>query len=113
MGNVPLEVLFNECLLSRRTFTIEVDYDEVNPTLILLVEAYGAASLPLGIESALAEHKDVIRLAPDGSVFDVIAGDERTVMAIARVVELRIQPQVFDGLEQDGKREEDCQQHQK
>ena len=99
MRNVPLVVLFGELLLSRRTFLIEVNDDEVNPTSVLFVEAYGAASLPLGIESTLAEHENIIGLASDGSVLDVIAGDERAVMAVTRIVEPRIQPQVFGGLQ--------------
>ena len=97
MRNVPRVVLFHEFLLSRRTFPIKVDYDEVNPTLVLLIEAYGAASLPLGIESALAEHENVIRLVPDGAVFEVVAGDEWTVPAVARIIKLRIQAQILCG----------------
>jgi hypothetical protein len=107
MRNVPLVVLFDELLLSRRTLPIEVDYDEVNPALVLLVEAYGAASLPLGIKSTLAEHKNVIGLAPDGPIFNVVAGDERAVLAVARVVESRIQPEVFGGLQVRGHTQSD------
>ena len=83
MWNVAGVVLFDEFLLSRRTFPIEIDDDEVNPTSVLLVKAYGAASLPLGIESTFAEHENVIGLAPDGTVFEVVAGDEGAVLAVA------------------------------
>jgi len=95
--NVPGVVLFEEFLLGRGTFPIEVDDDEVHSIAVLLIEAYGAASLPLGIESALAEHETVIGLAPDGPVLDVIAGDERAVLAIARIVEPLVQTQVVCG----------------
>ena len=94
MRNVPLVVLLDELLLSRRTFPVDVDDDEVDPTSVLLVKTYGAASLPLGIESTLAEHEDIIGLAPDSSVFDVIASDERAVLAVARIVESLVQAQV-------------------
>jgi hypothetical protein len=65
--------------------------------LVLLIKTDGAASLPLGIESTLAEHKNVIGLAPDCSVFDVIACDERAVLAVTRIIKPWIQPQVFRG----------------
>ena len=99
MRNVPGVILFDELLLGRRTFPVEVDDDEVNPTSVLLVKTYGAASLPLGIESALAEHKNVIRLASDGPVLKVIAGNQRPVLAVTRIVKPRIQPQVLGGVQ--------------
>ena len=97
MRNVPLVVLFDKLLLSRRTFPVEVNDDEVHPTSVLLVKAYGAASLPLGIESTLAEHENVIGLASDGPVLEVVAGNERAVLAVTRIVKPRIQPQVLGG----------------
>jgi hypothetical protein len=97
--NVPGVVLFDEFLLSRRTFPIEVDDDEVNPTPVLFVETYGAASLPLGIESTLSEHENVIGLASDGPVLKVIAGNQRPVLAVTRIVKPRIQPQVLGGVQ--------------
>jgi hypothetical protein len=111
VGNVPRVVLFDEFLQRRRTFPIEVDDDEVDPTSVLLVQAYGAASLPLGIESALAEHENVVRFALDDTVFDVVGGDKGAVLAIAGVVESRIDSQVLGGVEQNGKRDEYCQQY--
>lgn len=112
MRNVPQVVLFDELLLSRRTLPIKVDYDEVNPTLVLLVQTNGAASLPLGIKSALAEHENVIRLTPDGAVFEVLAGDKRAVLAVARKIKPRIQPQVFGGAQIGRHTQRGSHQHQ-
>ena len=97
VGNVALVVLLNELLLLGRPFRTQIDDHKMHSSLILLVETDGAASLPLGIESALAEHEHVIGLAPDGTVFEVVAGDEGAVLAVARIVKPRIQPQVFGG----------------
>jgi hypothetical protein len=60
-------------LLLGRPLLVQVDDDKLHFSLVLLVETHGAASLPLGIESTLAEHKNVIRLALQGSVSDMVA----------------------------------------
>ena len=82
MRDVALIILFDELLLFRRALLVEVDDNEVYLASVFLVQAYGAASLPLRIESALAEHEDVIRLAMDRALLNVIAGNQRAVLAV-------------------------------
>ena len=83
MGDVTPVVLLDELLLGGRALQVQIDDDEVHPAAILLIEIYRAASLPLGIESTLAVKDDVIRLAPDHTVFHVAAGNERAVLTVA------------------------------
>ena len=95
--DIALEIFFDEWLLLRRLGLVQVDDYKLYPALILFVEAYGAASLPLGVESTLAEHENIVGFAACGAGCEVIAGNEWAVVAVAGIVESRIQPQVFSG----------------
>ena len=86
MGNVALVVLLDELLLLGRPFRTKIDDHKMHSSLILLVETDGSASLPLGIESALAEDENVIGLAANRPFLDVIAADEWAVLAVTRVI---------------------------
>jgi hypothetical protein len=99
MRDVALVIVPHELLLFSRSCLVQINDHELHSALILLVQVDGAASLPLGIESTLAEHKNVIGLAPDRPVFDMIAGDERAVLAVTRIIKPWIQPQVLRGSE--------------
>ena len=93
--DVTLIVFFDKVLLLRGLRPVQINDHKLHFTLIFLVETYGTASLPLGVESTLAKHEKVIGLALDCARFEVIAGNKRTVLAIARIVESRIQAQVL------------------
>ncbi len=95
MRYVTTIVFLQQFLLGRRLSPIEVDDDELRTMLILLVQIYGAASLPLGVESALAKDENVVRLAANAAVFKVVAGDKRAVAAVARIIQLRVKAQVL------------------
>ena len=95
--DIALEIFFDERLLLRRRGLVQVDDYKLYPALILFVEAYGAASLPLGVKSTLAEHENIVGFAAHGPRCEVIAGNEWAVVAIAGIVESRIQPQVVSG----------------
>ena len=75
MRDVALVVFPDKLLLGGGFRFVQINDHKLHSAFILLVETHGAASLPLGIESTLAEHENVVGFAPDCSVFHVIAGD--------------------------------------
>ncbi len=83
MGNVAPIILLHELLLRRRAFQVQVNDDEVDAPFVLLVEADGAASLPLGVESTLAVENDIVWLSLDRTVVHVVARDQRAILAVA------------------------------
>jgi len=70
---------------------VKIDDDEIHLVFVLVKEADGAASLPLGIESTLFKHEDVIHLVFDQPAGRVATGDERAILTVTVVVEVRIQ----------------------
>src|SRR5439155_6501469 len=94
MRYVALVVLLHQLLLGRRALGIDVDDYKMDPAFVPLVQIYGAASLPLGIEPAFAEHKDIIWFSTHGTLFKAVTRDERAVLAVARIIQPRIYAQV-------------------
>src|SRR5260370_20599444 len=96
VGNQVAVVLNHELLLPRGKFLIKINNDEIHLVFVLVVETDGAASLPLGIESTLFKHEDVVNLAFH-QAGAICPGDERAILAVSVVVEVRIQLQLLGG----------------
>ena len=90
-------VLLDELLLLSRACLVQINDHELHSSLVLLVQTDGAASLPLGIKSTLAKHKDVIRPSVYRAVFDVVTSDEGAILAVAGIIKPRVEPQVLGG----------------
>src|SRR4051794_32208712 len=99
MGDGPAEILLHQLLLLLGALFIEIDNDELHSIAILFVQLYGAASLPLRVESTLAVHHDVGGFSGDRTVLHMVSGDEGTILAITRIIEVRIDFKVLSGEE--------------
>ena len=62
---------------------VDVNNHELHSPFVFLIKLYGPPSLALRIEAAFPVHDDVSWLARGSTGVHVIAGDERTVLAVA------------------------------
>src|ERR1017187_2999220 len=97
MGDVAAEIFFLEFLLRRSKAMVNVNNHKLDPPFVFFIQAHRPPGLPLGVETALAEHDHVSGLARNEPGVHIVAGDERSILAVAGVVEFGIQLQVFSG----------------
>src|SRR4051812_931557 len=73
---------------------IEIDDHELHLAFILAIQLDRPARLALGVEAGLTIQDDVGGLSGNETCVHVLSGDERAVLTVAGVIELRIQFQV-------------------
>ena len=70
---------------------VHIDNGEPHFAFVFLIEFDGAPGLAFGIETAFPVDDDVCGLVAGSALFEMIAGDERAVMAVAGVVEMFVE----------------------
>src|ERR1700686_720313 len=109
--NVSLVKFLYQILLRRRARTIEIDHNKLPPALVLFVKFDRTPRLPLGIEAAFAVENRVGRLAGDCSVFQMVPGDQRAILAVAGVVQMLIELEILGRMRGRSRRQRNSKQH--
>src|SRR5271170_6941987 len=97
MRDISPIIGFHQLLLLLRPLNIQIDDDELHAILVLLIEVHRAARLTLGIKASLPIENDVIRFPCNGRLLHVVSANEWPILAVARIVESRIQAKVLAG----------------
>src|ERR1700674_2016453 len=93
--NVSLVKFLLQLFLRRRTRTIEIHHYKLYPALVLFVEFDRTPRLPLGIETAFTVENCVGRPAGDCRAIQMVTGDQRSILAVAGVVQLLIELEIL------------------
>jgi len=98
MGNVALVVVLQQVLLIPAASLIKIDHHKVNLPVVFFVQADGAPSLALGIESTLTVDDDVIGLSRHSALVHVGAVNKWPILAITGIIQPRINSQIFSSI---------------
>ena len=98
MGNIAVVIFLQEGLLVPAAPLIKIDHHKVNLPVVFFIQADGAPSLALGIESTLTVDDDVIGLSRHRALVHVGAGNKWPILTIAGIIQPRINSQIFSGI---------------